>query len=299
MRLNLFLIFFILGNFIDYFTYYKTYIFWGNDTQNNYKEHNPILNNFIKEPVNTFTNLIYYKSYNIYNTYPVLDRIQKVAVSTLVFGSMFMHGSKSEYGGFLDIIGMVYIFSFFIIKDLIILKQIKLNSRLLQILPIIMILIRLFSRHIFNGKNTLADLKLFKLLIGLKIINELKKNIKNKTTFIIFSTVWNYIVYIIQIENGFYKDVDQLLYTNNPCIIMFIYSLLLVKIPIKSTQINRTKCVKGLVFIFMATLFQEKDFFNFTNPSGISIFQYHSIWHILSAYGLFYIDSYIFDNLQS
>ena len=210
-----------------------------------------------------------------------------------------MHGSKSEYGGFLDIIGMVYIFSFFIIKDLIILKQIKLNSRLLQILPIIMILIRLFSRHIFNGKNTLADLKLFKLLIGLKIINELKKNIKNKTTFIIFSTVWNYIVYIIQIENGFYKDVDQLLYTNNPCIIMFIYSLLLVKIPIKSTQINRTKCVKGLVFIFMATLFQEKDFFNFTNPSGISIFQYHSIWHILSAYGLFYIDSYIFDNLQS
>ena len=192
---------------------------------------------------------------------------------------------------------MVYVFSFFIIKDLVILKQIKLNSRLLEILPIIMILIRLFSRLIFNGKNSLADLKLFKLLIGLKVVNELKKNIINKTTFIIFSTVWIYIVYIIQKENGFYKDTNQLLYTNNPCTIMFIYSLFLVNISIKSTQKNKTKFIKGLVFIFMGTLFQESEFFNFKNSSKTSIFQYHSLWHILSAYGLFYIDSYLFDNL--
>ena len=297
MIINLFLIFSTLGNAIDYFSYYKTYILWDNDIQNNYKEHNPILNNLIKEPVNTFTNLIYYKSYNIYSKYPLLDRIQKVTVSTLVFGSMFMHGSKSEYGGFLDIIGMVYVFSFYIIKDLIILKQIKLNSRLLEILPIIMILIRLFSRHIFNGKNSLADLKLFKLLVGLKIINEFKKNIKNKNTFIICSTVWNYIIYSVNVNNEFYKDTNQSLYTNNPCTIMFIYSLLLQTISIKVTQKNRTKCVKGIVFILIGALFQEKDFFNFTNPYEISIFQYHSLWHILSAYGLYYIDSYLFDNL--
>ena len=153
------------------------------------------------------------------------------------------------------------------------------------------------KKGFFNGKNSLADLKLFKLLIGLKIVNELKKNIKNKTTFIIFSTVWNYMVYIIQKENGFYKDTNQLLYTNNPCIIMFIYSLLLLNIPIKSTPKNRTKCIKGLLFICMGTLFQEKDFFYFKNSSKTSIFQYHSVWHILSAYGLFYIDSYLFDNL--
>lgn len=313
MGFNTFDISLVVGNMIDYYTYYKTFEDWDKNYQNDFNEHNPILNDFTKEPINTLTNLIYYKLYDIYKDNPKLNKTQKIAVNTLTFGSMFMHSSNTIYGGFIDVLGMIYIFVFFIIKDLIIFKKIKITSKLIHILPIIFILIRLLSRKIFNEQEkTLGNLKLFNLMVGLKVTNEIKKFTKNKNKFIIYNTLWSLIAVLISLKDSterykdFYNesknfliDTDKSLYNrsvNAPWIIIFIYGLLLQNVK-KTENKNKDKFIKGIIFIAVGLLFQESEFFRFKNSSKTSIFQYHSIWHILSAYGLYYIDSYLFDNL--
>ena len=299
----------VVGNIIDYYSYYKTYTDWDSNYRNDYNEHNPILNDFIKEPINTLTNLAYYKLYNIYSDRPKLNKTQKIAVNTLTFGSMFMHSSNTRYGGFIDVLGMIYIFVFFIIKDLIIFKKIKITSKIIHILPIIFILIRLLSRKIFNEEeNTLANLKLFYLLVGLKVTNEINKFSKNKNKFIICNLLWSLIALLVSLkysaeryrENGhFLTGAVKSIYNrsvNAPWIIIFIYGLLLKNVK-KTENKNKDKFIKGIIFIAVGLLFQENEFFKFKNSNKTSIFQYHSIWHILSAYGLYYIDSYLFDNL--
>jgi hypothetical protein len=43
MGFNTFDISLVVGNMIDYYTYYKTFEDWDKNNQNDYNEHNPIL----------------------------------------------------------------------------------------------------------------------------------------------------------------------------------------------------------------------------------------------------------------
>ena len=144
--------------------------------------------------------------------------------------------------------------------------------------------------------------------MGLKVTNEINKFSKNKNKFIICNLLWSLIALLVSLkysaeryrENGhFLTGAVKSIYNrsvNAPWIIIFIYGLLLKNVK-KTENKNKDKFIKGIIFIAVGLLFQENEFFKFKNSNKTSIFQYHSIWHILSAYGLYYIDSYLFDNL--
>ena len=137
-----------VGNIADYLMYYFRSEQWNINESSGFIENNPILNNIIKEPINSISNLSYYLlcivPTHLSKKYTLLHQTQQIAVNTMMYGSIFMHASNKHYGGFLDVLGMVYVFVFFIVKDLIIFGCIKNpNGRFMKLLPLSMLLMLL------------------------------------------------------------------------------------------------------------------------------------------------------------
>ena len=140
--------------------------------------------------MNTISNLFYYillnnfKNTNYYN-------FQIISVDTLAFGSLFMHGSFTRYGSFIDILGMISFFISYILKDLNIFGKFN-NKYILKYSPFIIILIRYLGRYFISNYDTvnyLKDLKIFKLFVGIKITGEIRKY-SNSNNFYIYNFIW-------------------------------------------------------------------------------------------------------------
>uniref|UniRef100_A0A6C0EJL4 Post-GPI attachment to proteins factor 3 n=1 Tax=viral metagenome TaxID=1070528 RepID=A0A6C0EJL4_9ZZZZ len=320
-----------VGNIADYLMYYFRSEQWNINESSGFIENNPILNDIIKEPINSISNLSYYLlcivPTHLSKKYTLLHQTQLIAVNTMMYGSIFMHASNKHYGGFLDVLGMVYVFIFFIVKDLIIFGCIKNpNGRFMKLLPLSMLLIRISARKISGGQNSLGNLKLFRLMVGLKITNELKKYL-NGFNFDVVNLFWSLFSVSIALKGQgniydfFWKNTNDLLLSNGlpngisngisnglsneislynkvinaPWVVIAIYGLCIRNYS-PQTQKNRYKFITGIIFIGVGLMFQESEFFSFRNKPD-SLLQLHGIWHILSSIGLYYMNCYMTDNL--
>ena len=304
----------IITNIIDYYKYYKEsnnrYCDKWGESQVFY-ENNPKLNNIIYQPINTFTNIFYYILNNIYEKENTeFDLMQKVSINILADGSAFMHGSFTDYGGFIDVLGMIYYFFSFILKDL--KKFGKLNNKdILKYLPYFMLIFRFFGRYLANNCydiTFLKNLKLFKILVGLKITGEIKKHLNNN--FLLNNSIWCIFASCFVLNNeeniikSFLERTGNVIslsgnLLDTPWIIIFIYGLFINNVSKEKAKSDKKKekLIYGFIIIIIAFYFQEGEFNKETINNPESIFQYHALWHILSASGLWLIDKYLLANL--
>ena len=219
----------------------------------------------------------------------------------MAFGSMFMHGSFTNYGAFIDVLGMIFFFISLILKDLKIFGKLN-EGHILKYLPYLIIIIRYSGRYLIsncNNINSIKDLKLFKLLVGLKITGEIRKYSKKSTNFQIYNLLWIWMssfLFLIDEEDKvktFLNNSKNFLKFKNildaPWFLIFIYAFLIKKIKIKK-QKNKKYLLIGLILIIISFYFQEGEFSKITVHNEKSLFQNHTIWHILSAISLYLID---------
>ena len=190
------------------------------------------------------------------------------------------------------------------------------NSHLLKYLPYFMIIFRFFGRYLaINCADItfLKNLKLFKVLVGLKITGEIKKHLNDN--FLVNNTIWCIFssFFILKNEENMLKSflektgkvisLSGNLYKNlidAPWIIIIIYGLFINRVSNKKAESNEKKhrLIYGLIIIIIAFYFQEDELNGKTSNNPKSLFQYHALWHILSACGLWLIDTYLNANLK-
>lgn len=307
---------FILFDIFDYCYYY----FSSNKRKNdrwgdypNYYEYNPCLNKFIFQPSNTITNLAYYLPFFLYNN-TILNLTHKLSVISIANGSIFMHGSNTTYGKYLDISGMIFYFIFYIFKDFYIFGFFhRYTSFLLYSFIFVYYIIRIIiGKQVYNNKKIklLENLDFLKFIINFKIINEIKKiHILNYNFSIV---IWLIISTVIELKNQpdkfneFKRRNYNFLFKNTICfesilsvpwITGLIYSIF-INFFIISEQVYSYYFFIGIFLLMTAFIFQEKEFFNYTCKEKTNICQYHSLWHILSGTGLFFIDYYLYLNIK-
>ena len=304
---------FISIDVFDYFYYYITsnnrkYDKWGGFT--NYYEYNPILKNFIHQPSNTITNFAYYLPIFLYEN-TSLNLIHKLSVICIANGSFFMHGSNTNYGKYLDISGMIFYFILYNVKDLYIFGFVT-NTYILNICVIFYYILRvLISKKVLENEEIklLENIDFLKFIINFKIINEIKKLRILNYNLSIF--IWIILSTLIELKDEPFKIKEfkrrtcNILFKNYisfhsfihvPWITGLVYSILINFIKVNE-QVNPSYFFIGIFFLMIAFIFQEKEFFNYTCREKTNICQYHSLWHILSAIGLFFIDYYLYINI--
>ena len=185
-----------------------------------------------------------------------------------------MHGSNTNYGKYLDISGMIFYFSFYLVKDFYIFG-IFTNSYILNFFIIIYYYIRLIiSKQVHNNKEIklLENLDFLKFIINFKIINEIKKiPILNYNLSIFF---WLIISTVIELKNQPHKFKEFKRRTYNflfkniisfhsilsvPWITGLIYSILINFLVIPE-QIYSYYFFIGIFLLMTAFIFQEKKF---------------------------------------
>ena len=306
---NKFIYILFLINILDYLFYYynnekREYDKWGDTIV--FFENNPILNNLIYQPMNTISNLLYYILLNTYNeTY--FNNFQIISVDTMAFGSIFMHGSFTRYGAFIDILGMISFFISYILKDLNIFGKFN-NQLIIKYSPFIIIFIRYLGRYSisnFDTVNYLKDLKFFKLLIGLKVTGEIRKYSQDNY-FKVYNIIWIIISSYLFLYNNENKvniflenSINFITFKSifdAPWFILIFYGNYINNIVIKK-QKNTKYFLIGLILIIISFNFQEQEFTKVTAKNEKSLFQNHTLWHILSAISLYYIDKYLYSNI--
>ena len=256
---------------------------WGKEN-NLWTEHNPIFNNFISEPVNTFSALTILILYNNFKN-TKLDLLQKISVLLWTNGTLMYHGSDLKYMGKLDELGLCTYLINLIYKDLLIYnpKLIKYRNMLISIFILL--------RYIFLIDNNIIEggflRNLFEVLVSLKLSSEIKKLSKNEVQMNIIFTLWVSLFSYISIKLNKYK------YSNYNSIFQIIFYIFIYNRNIKNKKkLNTRLFILGLLFIIIAFLFQEEAFFKFNVGNPKSLLQFHAIWHILASIGFYIIEKY-------
>tara|TARA_Y100000996_G_scaffold402041_1_gene373596 strand:+ start:317 stop:1228 length:912 start_codon:yes stop_codon:yes gene_type:complete len=270
---------------VDYVSKYRKRkkSIWGKKN-NLWTEHNPIFNDFISEPVNTFSALTILILYNNFKN-TKLDLLQKISVLLWTNATIMLHGSNLKYMGKLDSLGLCTYLANLVYKDLLIY-----NPKLIKYRNILVSTFILLRYILLIDNNIIEDgflRNLFEVFVSLKLTSEIKKLSKNEVQMNIIFTLWVLLFSYISIKFNQYK------YSNyNPIFQLIFYIFIYNRNIQNKKKLNTRLFILGLLFIIIAFLFQEDVFFKFNVGNPKSLLQFHAIWHILASIGFYIIEKY-------
>jgi hypothetical protein len=319
------LIFICIQYFYNYLRKESNYDNWNN--KECFHENNPILKLYknrplIVEPINFFSTFTILLSNGLYKNIgnSKIHQFHQNALYLLLIGTLFQHGSCTQYGIDVDYLGMIAYFISLILKDLFILKKVSSNTFYVAdiIFQIILLLISIpqYRRiHEEKPKYRIKWGRIFRIMVGLKITSEIKKHLNDKQFMLgnlLFLAI--YIAGKKEPVKKFKKQVNKLIENkynifnifNTLIRLPYLFSLLFsfwIKNKKKPKQLHEIKTFMiGILCISVAFLFQEKNEWALEYerlPKENAILQFHALWHILAFLGLYYLDKYALVNIKN
>lgn len=298
---------------------------WNN--QDCFHENNPILKLYknrplIVEPINFFSTFTILLSNGLYKNIgnSKIQLFHQNALYLLLIGTLFQHGSCTQYGVDVDYLGMIAYFTSLILKDLFILNKVSTNAFhvtdiIFQIILLLISIPQYRRMHEEKSKYRIKWGRIFRIMVGLKITSEIKKHLNDKHFMLgnlLFLAI--YIAGKKEPVKNFKKQVNKLIENrynifnifNTLIKLPYLFSLLFsfwIKNIKKPKQLHEIKTfIIGILCISVAFLFQEQNELALEDkklPKQNAILQFHALWHILAFLGLYYLDKYALVNIKN
>jgi hypothetical protein len=249
--------------------------------------------NILREPINALSNIGFmiaaifmiryitqdYKKNNVPNKYHGFSALVLLYIGGTYFlgpGSMFMHGTHTEWGQWIDNLSMVM---YIIIPWLINLKEMAgWSTRTLFLIYLSIAFIYAVTSWIFDSEMGI-NLDLWALSIGLWIISETLFRFWSAQ----FRVISGFIGFLVAAVFGI-SPIEMITNIHNYWwIILFWIPAILAKQPPKNQRTYNPWFFGGMAFFVIAFYIwgQGKPGSSWCNPD--SLLQFHGIWHLMCA----------------